>query len=106
MDCKEFEKMIPEFLEQKMDFLSITEFKEHLSRCPNCREELEIQFLVTEGMQRLEEGDAFALRKELHIRTQEADKKVRFHRGFLKLGAVLEVMAVIIIGMCVISILA
>ena len=30
-----------------------------MQECPGCKEELVIQFLVTEGMQRLEDGDAF-----------------------------------------------
>ena len=54
-----------------------------------------IQFLVTEGMQRLEDGDAFDLQRELELRLAEAKRKVRFHMAFLKTGAVLEVLTVI-----------
>ena len=35
-----------------------------MQECPGCKEELVIQFLVTEGMQRLEDGDAFDLQRE------------------------------------------
>ena len=58
-------------------------------------QELVIQFLVTEGMQRLEDGDAFDLQRELELRLAEAKRKVRFHMAFLKTGAVLEVLTVI-----------
>ncbi len=51
--------------------------------------------LVTEGMQRLEDGDAFDLQRELELRLAEAKRKVRFHMAFLKTGAVLEVLTVI-----------
>ena len=54
MNCKEFEKNIPEFIAGKLDFLTLQEFGEHMQECPGCKEELVIQFLVTEGMQRLE----------------------------------------------------
>ena len=63
--------------------------------CPGCKEELVIQFLVTEGMQRLEDGDAFDLQRELEIRLTEAKRKVKIHMSFLKAGAVLEVITVI-----------
>ena len=51
--------------------------------------------VVTEGMQRLEDGDAFDLQRELELRLAEAKRKVRFHMAFLKTGAVLEVLTVI-----------
>ena len=95
MNCKEFEKNIPEFIAGKLDFLTLQEFGEHMQECPGCKEELVIQFLVTEGMQRLEDGDAFELQRELEIRLTEAKRKVKIHMSFLKAGAVLEVITVI-----------
>ena len=95
MNCKEFEKNIPEFIAGKLDFLTLQEFGEHMQECPGCKEELVIQFLVTEGMQRLEDGDAFDLQRELEIRLTESKRKVKNHMSFLKAGAVLEVITVI-----------
>ena len=46
-------------------------------------------------MQRLEDGDAFDLQRELEIRLTEAKRKVKIHMSFLKAGAVLEVITVI-----------
>ena len=95
MNCKEFEKNIPDFISGKLDFLALQEFGEHMEKCPGCKEELVIQFLVTEGMQRLEDGDAFDLQKELEVRLLEAKRKMKFHMAFMKMGAVLEVLTVI-----------
>lgn len=95
MNCKEFEKNIPDFISGKLDFLTLKEFGEHMEKCPGCKEELVIQFLVTEGMQRLEDGDAFDLQKELEVRLLEAKRKMKFHMAFMKMGAVLEVLTVI-----------
>ncbi|MBO5335762.1 MAG: zf-HC2 domain-containing protein [Lachnospiraceae bacterium] len=97
MDCKEFEKWIPVFLSRKMDFLTMEKFAKHMEECPGCSEELEIQFLVAEGMLRLEEGDAFDLRGELENQLGEAKRKVKFHRAFLRLGVMLEILAVLVI---------
>ena len=98
MDCKEFEKMIPLFINQKMDFLTTGKFCEHMKKCPGCSEELEIQFLVAEGMQRLEEGDAFDLQNELQQQLQDARRRVRFHMNFMRLGALLEVIVVLLLA--------
>ena len=34
MNCKEFEKNIPEFIAGKLDFLTLQEFGEHMQECP------------------------------------------------------------------------
>ena len=40
-------------------------FIAHIESCQECMEEVSIQFLITEGMNRLEQGDTFELKKEL-----------------------------------------
>lgn len=92
MDCKEFEKMIPNFIERRLDYFELKEFDEHLKQCDNCKEELVIQFLVSEGMQRLEEGDAFDLQTELDTRISEAGRRLRFQGGAIRLGFILEIL--------------
>ncbi len=67
LDCKEYEKMIPEFLNDELDGNSMEKFIAHIENCPECMEELSIQFLITEGMNRLEQGNTFELKKELDI---------------------------------------
>lgn len=98
MDCKEFEKMIPVFFERKMDFLTLNQFNQHMKECPECKEELTIRFLVTEGIQRLEEGDAFDLQKELGQHLEEAERKIRKNKRILHVGEVFELLAILIIA--------
>lgn len=105
MTCKEFEKNIPNFIKRKLDFFTLQEFCEHMEDCENCGEELVIQFLVAEGMQRLEDGDAFDLQRELDARAAEAERKIRFHGAFLQVGLVLELLAVFGIAGAVVWIL-
>lgn len=97
MTCKEFEKLIPAFLERKLDFLTLRQFVGHMETCADCHEELVIQFLVTEGMQRLEEGDAFDLQSELEERMEEAKSRVKFHSLFLYVGAGLKTLVIALI---------
>lgn len=94
MDCKEFEKMIPDFIDHKLDYFELKEFDGHMRHCDNCKEELVIQFLVSEGMQRLEEGDAFDLQKELDARISEAGRRLKFQGGAIRLGFILEIVCV------------
>ena len=101
MDCKEFEKLIPDFIDQEMDFQDLNKFNEHMQKCPNCKEELVIQFLVTEGMQRLEEGDSFDLQKELDERLLKARKSVRRRNIFLYTIAFVESLVVLGIALII-----
>ena len=97
MTCKEFEKMIPDFLNRKLDFLTLEQFIGHMESCKECYEELTIQFLVTEGMLRLEEGDAFDMQAELDERLEEARNHMKFHTMFLYVGAALETLVIALI---------
>ncbi len=97
MDCKEFEKQIPAFIARKMDYPTLKSFHAHIEKCEDCKEELVIQFLATEGIQRLEDGSAFDLQSELDARLAETEHKIKFHSGFVYLGFAMEVIAVCMI---------
>lgn len=105
MDCKEFERMIPDFIAKKLDYPTLKRFCGHMEYCEECREELSIQFLVSEGVQRLEDGRAFDFQKELDQRMEDARKKIRFHTGMMRIGLVMEIAAVCLLAGIVIWIL-
>ena len=93
MTCRECEKQIPDFIGRKMDYLGIKRFLEHVDACDSCREELVIQFLIQEGMARLEYGDVFDLQRELQDHLEEARRWVRINEGILRVGTMFEVLA-------------
>ena len=64
MDCKEFQEIIPDFLDEKLKRRKTQQFFEHMENCEECSEELKIQYLIKEGIIRLENGDSFDLNKE------------------------------------------
>ena len=97
MNCKEFERLIPDYVEKKMDYLTLKHFSDHMEHCPDCKEELVIQFLVTKGIERLEDGNVFDLQGELNQRLEEARRKVRLYGRISKIGLLLEILAV---GIC------
>ena len=77
MECREFERLIPGFLKGELDYPTLKQFLAHRESCSECREELDIQFLVAEGMQHLEEGNAFDLQSELEQRLEEKGYQVK-----------------------------
>ena len=54
-----------------------------------------IQFLVTEGMARLEDGDAFDLNRELDKRLEEAKRRINRSDKVLNFGALLELISMV-----------
>lgn len=80
MDCKEVQKNIAAFLDEELDGKSAGKFLNHIEECPECKEELSIQYLVREGMVRLEEGGSFDLSKDLNKLVDESYKKIKNKR--------------------------
>ena len=79
--CKKIEQSIPLFLEGKLQRAQTVALLEHLKICPGCREELEINYLLTEGIRRAESGENFDLHSDLEELVTKAElKAVRFDR--------------------------
>ena len=66
---------------------------------------MSIQFLVTEGMARLEDGSAFDLNQELRNLMDISKSRIRVHKGMQYLGIGIEVVALVAILSVIIVIL-
>lgn len=97
MDCKDVNKLIPIFINDELNYRELEQFIDHIEACPECKEEMSIQFLVTEGMVRLEDGSAFDLNHELKNLMDISKAKIRVHKGMQYLGIGLEIIALVII---------
>jgi len=97
MDCLEVEKKIPLFLENQMEEKQIREFVEHMETCKECREELAIHFLASEGMAIIEEGESFDLDKELDKRLYGTLGKYESKFSFKLTLLMIEGIAILII---------
>lgn len=85
MNCKETQRCVNLFLKDKLDENAAEEFMLHVHSCRECMEELTIQYLVTEGMQRLESASAFDAQRELEEKLEKALYKKHVHKR-LKAG--------------------
>lgn len=81
MDCKEAEKLVPAFLQDDLDSKTLEQFIKHLEGCPDCTEELTIQFLVSEGLEQLEAGNNFNLQHALYEKLGNAKYETKVHKG-------------------------
>ena len=58
MDCIEFNGKINAYLKDELTDEELNEFLLHLRSCPKCNEELEINYIVNEGVRRLDREKA------------------------------------------------
>lgn len=105
LNCKQTEKLIPSFIKDDLDRHTEKCFLFHVEKCPSCHEELSIQFLVTEGMQRLENGDTFDLNKELRTKMTTQKRHLQLldslQRGLYVTEAVVLLTALLILTLVV-----
>lgn len=82
MDCKEIQKYISAYLKDELSGKKTLRFLNHVENCPECMEELSIQYLVQEGTIRLEEGSSFDLNQELKNKLVQSREDVKRRRKY------------------------
>ena len=92
VNCKNFANLIPDFLSDRLDDAELSDFLAHLDSCPDCREELSTQYLLYEGMARLETGGPFDLEKELEEAEKAARKRLAMRQRLFSTAAALEIV--------------
>ena len=95
MDCKETRKNIYKFIEDELDSRDLQSFVKHVTECEECREELAIRYLVTEGMLHLEKESTFDLQSQLEKKMESARRKIRSRKRVLWFMYVMEALAVL-----------
>ena len=100
------EKLIPQFLDDDLDNQDLSDFLDHIDNCPECKEELTIQFLVRVGMQRLEDGNTFNLVKELERELADAKKKMHRRKTLVLISYILEIAVAAMFALCLLLAIA
>ncbi len=75
-ECKEFISKIPVYLDGKLGARATGRLLEHLKTCGDCRDEMEINFLLREGIRRVENGETLDLENELDRKLQESEDEL------------------------------
>ncbi len=98
MECKEVQKKIHSFIDDKLDSKDSLAFIEHIRNCPNCKEELSIEFLVITGLQRLDSAEAFDLQKELNDKIKVNEENALQRRKMSRIGFLFLVFLAVVAG--------
>lgn len=78
LTCKEAEKMVMPYINVQLDEDELEAFLNHIQNCPSCREELEIYYTVSLGLQQLDSGaGGYDIAGELEDGLYSAWMKVR-----------------------------
>ncbi len=101
-ECKSIEQSIPDFLEGKLPYDKVKRLYEHLEHCEDCREELEINFLMTEGLRRAESGEVFDLKADLDKMLLQSKQKFIRHE---KMRTLMQASGVAVIFVVIIAVL-
>lgn len=99
LDCKDVQKEIKSFLEDDLEDKRLRQFVAHIKSCPECMEETTIQYLATEGINRLEDGLAFNLDQELKDKIDRVEKQQRFGKRLNYFMIALEFISLFAIAM-------
>lgn len=95
MDCRKVRSLIHLYMDNQLEPEQLEPFIRHINSCPDCYEELEINYIMLEGMRRLEQGDQIAVnfQKELTIKLKkQLSRIVRQKRTRFQL---------VVIGICI-----
>ena len=71
--------MIPAYLEDSLEADELKDFLEHIDSCPECSEELSIQFLITEGLNTLNNGDSYDLSSAMERKVEKSRHDINVH---------------------------
>ena len=87
MICREWQRKIPDFLNNSMQLEEQQRFIAHVRECKDCYEELEIMYMLAEGLKELEnEGESsFNFKNMLDRKLRLAQAQCERHRSYVQL---------------------
>lgn len=97
MGCNEFINLIPKFLSDELMGKEAAAFFAHMNECAECKEELQIQYLVKEGIARLEDGTNYNLKGELAKKVDEYKRDLHHRKQAEIILYIMEGLAVALV---------
>lgn len=103
MNCVDTEPYIQLFVDDKLTGARLREFLNHIEACPECYEEMEINYLIKEALSRLEDGKTFDLRTELVQKLECSKRCLRLHEKLVLFRQVVMIFTLVTLLMTLIS---
>lgn len=96
MDCKECKRKIHPFLKKELDDKDSRKLLEHVGECQTCKEDMRSEYLVIEGLKRLESGSGFNLMNDYEVMLQtETEKNEAIHRTRMMVNLAVGTMIIL-----------
>ena len=94
MDCKLARRNIHLYIDNLLSSEDAEPFLKHIHSCPDCYEELEISFIMLEGIRRLDNGGDIAIDFQQELDNRINKELLHFHRSRRKR------IYLVILGVC------
>lgn len=98
MTCKETERLITPYLNGALDEKKTREFIGHMKQCASCYEEMEITYMATTGLERLESGASIDIAQEMQKILLQTEKYLNKRRRIRNLGIVADTIAMVAVA--------
>ena len=93
--CRDAIHSIPHFMDHTLTKTELREFMHHIENCPECKEELSIQYLVKQGLEELDDNGPIDLQADLERTLSEAKDSIRKHIRFRNAAIIAELLAMV-----------
>ena len=82
LECRDAQRMVPDYLAKKLDDKECAAFLSHVKSCPRCMEELETSFMIDYFLRYLDEDTdrSFDIRRLLKENIRKSELRIRRHR--------------------------
>ncbi len=100
-DCKAIQSLIPAYLSGKLSLHEARIFTAHLKKCRDCREEIEISYLLDQGITRVENGETVDLHADLEEMLSDTENAILHLTQFRTAVYIVEFTAVFVLIACI-----
>ena len=80
INCKVIEKKIPAYLSGNLSVKETKAFINHVQECKDCKDELTIQYMVSEGLSKAESDNEYNLLKGLEQKLSVSRQMIKKYR--------------------------
>lgn len=80
INCKVIEKKIPAYLSGSLSVKETKAFVNHVQECKDCKDELTIQYMVSEGLSKAESDNEYNLLKGLEQKLSGSRQMIKKYR--------------------------
>lgn len=95
MECKEAQILVKKYISGNIDEKELAAFLEHIEHCPECYEELEINYIIYSALLQLDNNPdiSYNIKKMLLDEIEESQEYIKNRKSFYKLKAALFIAA-------------